>query len=155
MNIKNISFKISTGSEEDFLILKNLHKSAMFKSVNESIGQWDEEIQKTILEQNFKENFKTLNFIMLNNQMIGTINSRIKEYEDGVYHFIEQLYFLPEFQGKGFGSYFLNLKINQQVKDTRLSFLKKDIKAQSFYLKNGFNEYQEDEYQKYMQISKK
>lgn len=151
MNSKEIVFKISNGSEEDFLMLRKIHKSAMFQNVLEGIGEWNEDIQKTRLEQHFREDFKTLEFIILDNEIIGTINSRTKKYADGIFHFVEQFYLLPAYQGKGLGCYLLNLKINHQTIKTRLSVLKKDIKAQTFYLKNGFVQYQEDEYQKYME----
>lgn len=149
MNYNNIKFRISNGTEEDFLILRKIHRIAMEKSVTQSIGEWNDEFQKVRLEKHFKEAYNTLEFILLEDKIIGTINCRKKIFEDGQYHFIEQFYLLPEYQGKGLGSYLLNLKIGDNP-ETRLSVLKKDILTHQFYFKNGFVEYFEDQYQKYM-----
>ena len=149
MNFNNITFKLSQGTEQDFLILRHIHRTAMEKSVIQSIGQWNDDFQKTRLLKHFKEAYSTLEFILLNDNCIGTINARTKVFEDGSYHFIEQFYLLPEYQGKGLGSYLLDLKIGQN-QETRLSVLKKDKLTHQFYYKNGFVEYFEDEYQKYM-----
>lgn len=88
-------------------------------------------------------------FIGYYGDVIGTINQRVKSYEDGEFQFIEQFYLKKEYQGKGIGSYIFELKLNKN-EETRLSVLKKDIKTHQFYFKNGFKEYKEDEYQKYL-----
>lgn len=151
MNLENITFKISNGSIEDFFLLREIHKTSMLNNVIDCIGEWNEEYQVQRLEKHFKESFQTLEFILLNNEVIGTINSRHKKYENEEFHFIEQFYLLPKVQGLGLGSFLLNHKMNEKKLKTRLSVLKKDTKTHKFYYKNGFVEYQEDEYQKYME----
>lgn len=149
INYNKIKFKLSNGSKEDFLILRKIHKISMEKNVIHSIGEWDDDFQEKRLYKHFTEAYQTLEFILLGNDIIGTLNCRIKEFEDGHYNFIEQFYLLPQHQGKGLGSYLLNLKTGIH-KETRLSVLKKDEKTHEFYFKNGFVEYFEDEYQKYL-----
>lgn len=149
IQFNNINFRKSNGSKEDFLLLQTIHKVAIQKSVIETIGCWDEAFQKTRLETHFNESYSTLEFIMLNKEVIGTINCRSKNFEDEQYEFVEQFYILPQYQGQGIGSYLLKSKLCED-KETRLSVLKKDINTHNFYYKNGFKEYMEDEYQKYM-----
>lgn len=149
MNYNHITFRVSNGTEEDFLTLRKIHRVAMEKSVTQSIGEWNDDFQKARLEKHFKDAYKTLEFIVLEDKIIGTINCREKTFDDGSFYFIEQFYLLPEYQGKGLGSYLLELKIADNP-ETRLSVLKKDTLTHEFYFKNGFVEYFEDQYQKYM-----
>ena len=149
INFENITFRKSNNTPEDFALLRNIHKLAIQKSVIETIGQWDEEFQKSRLEHHFKESYNSLEFIILNNQVIGTINCRKKFFDDKPCHFVEQFYLLPEYQNKGLGSYLLQNKLSLEI-ENRLSVLKNDINTHNFYYKNGFVEYAEDQYQKYM-----
>ena len=150
MNFKEIQFKPCNGSKEDFHLLREIHKAAMYDTVIECIGEWDDYFQRERLMLIFKDHHKSLEFIVLNNKEIGTINSRCEKTDSGESHYLEQFYILPAHQGKGLGSYLINEKINQHCADTLLSVLKKDTQTHAFYYKNGFLEYKEDEHQKYM-----
>jgi len=157
MDLTKITFRHAKHTNEDFFELRSIHKEAMFDSVVETIGEWNDEFQKSRLEKHFKEAYSTLLFIEYEGKTIGTINQRLKVYEDGEFQFIEQFYLKKSYQGKGIGSYIFELKLNKD-EETRLSVLKKDVKTHQFYFKNGFIEYKEDEYQKYMKkpsLSKK
>ena len=143
MDFEKITFRNAQNNHEDFLLLRSIHKEAMFDSVIETIGEWNDEFQKSRLEKHFKEAYSTLLFIGYDGNVIGTINQRVKSYEDGEFQFIEQFYLKKEYQGKGIGSYIFELKLNKN-EETRLSVLKKDIKTHQFYFKNGFKEYKED-----------
>lgn len=149
MNFENITFRKSNGSEEDFSLLRSIHKQAIQNSVIQTVGHWDESFQKSRLEKHFKQSYNTLEFIIYNNQTIGTINCSNKIFDDCVCDFVEQFYLLPQYQGKGLGSYLLNYKLSPE-KPAMLSVLKKDTNTHNFYHKNGFVEYMEDAYQKYM-----
>lgn len=149
MDLTKITFRNAKYNDEEFLQLRSIHREAMFDSVIETIGEWNDEFQKSRLEKHFKEAYSTLLFIEYEGKTIGTINQRVKSYEDGEYQFVEQFYLKKQYQGKGVGSYIFDLKLDKN-EETRLSVLKKDIKTHQFYFKNGFQEYYEDEYQKYL-----
>lgn len=143
----NIKFLQAEHSEEHFLILRNIHRNAMYDSIVNTMGKWDDEFQKNRLQKHFEVAFNTLEFILKDDKIIGSINCRKKEFTDGEFNFIEQFYLLPEEQKKGIGKYVLNLKLTNN--ETRLTVLKNDTTNQGFYIANGFVEYQEDEYQKF------
>lgn len=153
MNFSNISFKECNNSEDDFNLLKEIHQICMEENVRLAIGNWDINFQHERLKFHFIENGNTLKFIEYDNEVIGTINFHLKDFEKNQkivkIHHIQQLYIKPNYQGKGLGKFLLNLfTINKEV---RLSVLKNDKKAIKFYEKNGFKKYHADQYQLYLE----
>lgn len=148
MNFNDIKFTVAKNNIEDFQMLRKIHTISMKEKVTEYIGEWDEDFQFDRLRKRFNQAGDTLQFIVYEGEIIGTINVRNQDFEDGIYPLLEQFYLLPQFQGKGLGKYLLNLKLPKS--EVRLTVLRKDIQTQQFYMKNGFIEYGEDEYLKYM-----
>lgn len=74
MDLTKITFRNAQNNNEDFLLLRNIHREAMFDSVVKTIGEWNDEFQKSRLEKHFKEAYSTLLFIEYNGNVIGTIN---------------------------------------------------------------------------------
>lgn len=46
MDFEKITFRNAQNNHEDFLLLRSIHKEAMFDSVVETIGEWNDEFQK-------------------------------------------------------------------------------------------------------------
>lgn len=147
MDLEKISYRKANNTIEDFIILRSIHKAVMYSPIILTLGKWDSDFQEQRLKKHFEEAYKTLEFIYYEGTIIGTVNARKKEFDDGEYGFIEQLYILDKYQGKGLGSHILKNKLmNEEI---RLSVLRNDDSANAFYVKNNFEQYKEDEYQKY------
>lgn len=91
---------------------------------------------------------RTLKFIYLGQQLIGTINVHLKDFGDVDVPFVEQFYLLPEWQGQGLGSHILQ-EVTNRYPEVRLSVLRNDSKAHGFYIKNGYTAYKQDDWQTY------
>lgn len=150
MNFQNIELIEAKNTKEDFELLKKIHELAMKEKVIDFFGEWDSNFQLNRLLGRFEETHSSLIFIKLDEKFIGTFNL-IKDKEDETCLFLEQFYLIPEVQGIGLGK-FLITEIFPK-KEIKLTVLKKDILAQSFYIKNGFIEYGADEIFKYMKRS--
>lgn len=149
IDFKEINFRQCDSSEQDFQLLREIHRLCMEDNVRLAIGLWDDNFQRTRLQSHYKENGDTLQFIKYDNETIGTINVHIKDFDSFNTHYIQQLYLKPEYQRTGLGSYLLNYFSNN--KHMRLSVLKNDLKAIRFYEKNGFTPYEQDQYQLYLE----
>lgn len=147
---QKINFIICKGLQEEFFQLQHLHETSMKDAVELSLGSWDKEVQYARLLKNFEKSYKSLKFIEYDKRVIGTINVRDEFFEDSqkTFSYVEQLYLYPEFQSFGLGSWLLQ---NYVPKHSRLSYLKNDKKAESFYEKNGYVVYRQDMFQKYAQ----
>ncbi len=138
------------GTEQEFNLLKSIHKEVMKNSVEQSFGIWNDDFQKKLLKEKFSKNYKTLKFILYQDQIIGTINLK-KEYLEDIDKsiiLIENFYIYEKFQGLGLGTKVLEELKHHQM---RLFCLKKNEKVIHFYLKNNFKIYQEDHLFFYMQ----
>lgn len=149
MDFNKISFRQCNSSEDDFQLLRQIHRLCMEDNVRLAIGLWDDQFQHTRLQSHYKENGNTLQFIEYENDIIGTVNMHEKHFDGLTTHYIQQLYLKPQYQRTGLGSYLLNYFSNE--KHMRLSVLKNDVKAIRFYEKNGFIPYEQDQYQLYLE----
>lgn len=150
IDYNKVYLSICFGTEHEFKQLQNLHHTAMKEAVETSIGVWDAHAQYARLRKNFDKSFKSLNFIVHEKSVIGSINVRDEFFEDlqRSVAYVEHFYIYPQYQGFGIGTWLMN---NHVPKQCRLSHLKNDEKAAKFYLKNGFQIYQQDEYQSYVE----
>lgn len=149
IDFKEINFIECDNSDNNFQLLRDIHKLCMEESVRNAIGLWDDEFQHIRLQYHYKENGNTLKFIEYQNEIIGTINVHTKNFESFKTDYIQQLYLKPEYQRTGLGTYLLNyFSTNKHV---RLSVLKNDVKAIRFYERNGFVSYDQDQYQLYLE----
>ena len=78
MDLTKITFRNAQNNNEDFLLLRNIHREAMFDSVVKTIGEWNDEFQKSRLEKHFKEAYSTLLFIEYNGNVIPLVPSKVK-----------------------------------------------------------------------------
>ncbi len=147
MGFKNIQLIEAKKTKEDFELLKKIHEAAMKEKVIAFFGEWDRDFQFNRLLGRFNETHDSLRFIQINNEIVGTFNL-IQFKEDKNCFFLEQFYLLPKTQGVGLGKFLIDQFFPKS--EIRLTVLKKDLLAQSFYKKNGFVEYDEDELFKYM-----
>ena len=134
---KEIEIKPITDSDYDFGY--NVKKTVFKEYVEETWGKWDEEEQISSYKNNFKiEN----NYIIEINQIkIGWLN--YIEQESIIK--INQIFILPEYQSKGYGTIIIKKIIDKSRKNNKsinLCVLKCNKKALKFYerlnfIKNG------------------
>lgn len=99
----------------DYNFLWNLHKATMKTYVDETWG-WNEDFQKEYLDDNFDTQIGQI--IECDNKSIGVIE--VKEQDNSVY--LINLELVPEFQGRGIGTYRIkriaeeNLEKNKSIK---------------------------------------
>lgn len=78
-----------------------------------------------------------------NNKLIGVSLGRIKHWYNGNEYWIDDLSILPQFQGRGYGSAFIDL-ITAYIKEKEfvgiVLFTEKDIPAYNLYIKKGVDE---------------
>lgn len=152
-DIHNITNRLCNKSVTDFALLQGIHRTCMQKNVIDSLGEWNEEIQRARLAKHFSEHGGTLRFLFYNDQLLGTINFYPKNFleknetEQTEACFLEQLYIMPNFQKMGIGSYLLSKFL--VFPEVRLSVLKNSLHTHKFYLNSGYQKYSEDEYQAY------
>lgn len=148
-------------TDNEFELLKKIHKQCMTKTIINNLGEYNDEFQFKRLKTHWEKNSKNLKFIQYNNKIIGTINFYEKEFEEkntvnesvkNKALFIEQFYILPEYQNKGLGTKILDKVMNKQS-EVRLSVLKKDKKRIDFYKKRHFYKDKSDEYQIYLKYN--
>lgn len=151
IDFKRIKFIDCDSSDNDFQLLRTIHKLCMEENVKNAIGVWDDNFQHKRLKSHYEENGDTLRFIEYENEIIGTINVHTKNFGSLTTHYIQQLYLKPNYQKTGLGSYLLNYF--SENKHMRLSVLKNDLKAIRFYERNGFTQYDQDQYQLYLEKS--
>lgn len=149
IDFQSINFVQCDSSDNDFQLLRSIHKLCMEDNVRNAIGVWDDSFQHKRLKSHYVENGDTLKFISYENEIIGTINVHTKNFGSFETNYIQQLYLKPNYQGTGLGSYLL--QCFSKNKHVRLSVLKNDTKAIRFYEKNGFTAYDEDQYQLYLE----
>lgn len=149
IDFEKINFIECDSSDNNFQLLRSIHRLCMEPSVTNAIGLWDDDFQHTRLKSHYEDNGNTLKFIEYGNEIVGTINVHTKNFESFTTYYIQQLYLKPQYQGTGLGTYLLNYFSNN--KHIRLSVLKNDVKAIRFYERNGFRPYDEDQYQLYLE----
>ncbi len=133
INSEDNPFEISNIYEKSW---KYAYKDIIPQSYLDSIptGQWANSINKTGMN----------NLVITENGLIigtaGFCKSRWEKYGD--YGEIVSIYFLPEYIGKGYGSYLLNSCIDELNKigfnKILLWVLEENHRARAFYEKNGF-----------------
>lgn len=106
--------------------------------------KWKSNEQLTKYVLGLIDNKNSLSLGLMNDgKIIGVAVGRIKYWYDGDEYWIDDLAILPQAQGKGCGSEFLNLMEKylkeKNIKKTVL-FTNKNIPAYYFYEKNGFSE---------------
>lgn len=149
MDFNKIIFKECDSSDYDFQLLRTIHRLCMEDTVKNSIGLWDDDFQHTRLKSHYEANGNTLKFIKYQDEIIGTINVHTQQFESLNTYYIQQLYLKPNYQRTGLGTYLLDYF--STGKHVRLSVLKDDSKAISFYERNGFRPYDQDQYQLYLE----
>lgn len=134
------------GTEEDFLRLRKIHRTCMEEKIKATLGEWDDEFQMNRLRRHFEAFGSTLRFVVKDGEEIATINTHPKDFgPEGEKPFVEQLYVLPELQGKGIGTWLLERFAGEA--GMRLSVLREDKNVQKFYEKLGFDPVGEDQWQ--------
>lgn len=135
--MQNFKFRMCDGSQKDFDLLRKIQGVTMYEPFLKTVGEWDEHYQLERVKYRWHDAFPTLHFLMDGDREIGTINFWKKPFDDGVFDFIEQVYLLPEYQGRGLGKKMMEhfLKLGVPV---RLSVLSGDRDRMMFYRKFGF-----------------
>jgi len=130
--IKHLELRKANQNDSEFAY--NVKKAA-FRDYVEKSWEWDENKQRRL----HKERFKTQNFriIKLAGKDIGIMAIDIKPD----YMKMNQLFLLPEYQGKGIGSRCMDQIIEEACQMNlciRLRVLKINPRALTFYLRQGF-----------------
>ena len=124
----------------DYEFIYNLKKICYKKYVDEFFGGWNEEIQRKMYEEFILEKRNDIRLLYVNDNLVGFVDGRNKDkysYEQG------NICLLPEFRGKGIGSWYLNEVIkNHKNKDIYLRVFKSNP-AQNLYKRFGFEIYDE------------
>ena len=132
---------------KDAQALAEIRAAAMKPSLM-ALGRFDENrIRNRFLDKFYPNNTYK---ILVSNDVIGFYV--VLDKDDHLY--LDHLYILPGFQGKGFGSDVITkLKANAQAssKAIRLGALR-GSNSNTFYLKHGFKQTHEDEFDIYYQF---
>jgi GNAT superfamily N-acetyltransferase len=126
-------------TQNDYCFYYYVRKETVREYIEKTYG-WDSKVQKENHRKYFNINMQNKHIIELECKKIGLLNyiEEINCIE------IDQLFILPKYQNKGIGSIILKEIINtgkNKNKPIILEVLKSNIKAQRFYNKLGFIEY--------------
>lgn len=128
----NISFRKTTDS--DFALCRDIHHACYKDVVIAQFCQWDVDFQ----DRSFKESWNQcpMSMIMANKSVAGCLALQ----EDGATIKLHELLVLPEYQGKGIGTYVLNEMINRARKTSSRLWLRvlHLNRARQLYLRLGF-----------------
>ena len=134
------SIVIKPISTEDYQFDFDIKKLILMEYIKKTWGKWNEEQQIEFYKKNFKlEN----NYVILYDSIkIGWLEI----IEMDTFIEINQIFILPEYQGKGIGSKIIMDIIEKGItgkKEVKLQVLKCNNKALKLYKKLGFTEYNE------------
>ena len=130
MEALNIRKARTTDSEFVFAV-----KKAAFREYVEQIWGWDDTYQKDLHNRRF--NSQDLRIIQFRGTDVGFLSTSITPDTFKV----DQIYILPEYQGKGIGAACMKRVIddaNLEQKPVTLQVLKINIRATAFYQRLGF-----------------
>lgn len=108
---------------------------------------WSDEKQLNLYIMDLIGNANSLSLgLYENNELIGVSVGRIKHWYSGNEYWIDDLAILPQAQGRGYGSEFIDF-IEKHIKEKGINgivlFTERDIPAFNLYVKKGFAEKRE------------
>lgn len=130
--MEGLKFRKAQATDSDFVFTV---KKAAFREYVEQVWGWDEVYQKELHNRRFTS--QDLHIIQFNGTDVGFLSTSSTTDTLNV----DQVYILPEYQGKGIGSACLRGIIDDaglEQKSVTLQVLKINTRATAFYQRLGF-----------------
>lgn len=129
-----VSITKRTATKADTDLAREIHHEAYHDVVLRQFGSWDEKLQDDFFNDDWEPSAHDI--ILADNEICGY--TRIRREPDHI--FLDELVFLPKFQGKGIGTSILKELIEESRRKKlpiRLGVFKEN-RAQELYRKLGF-----------------
>ena len=130
--MEGLKFRKAQATDSEFVFAV---KKAAFREYVEQIWGWDDTYQRNLHNRRF--NSQDLRIIQFHGTDVGFLSTRNTPDTFKV----DQLYILPEYQGKGIGAACMKRIIddaNREQKPVTLQVLKINTRATAFYQRLGF-----------------
>ncbi len=130
--MEGLKFRKAQAADSEFVFSA---KKAAFREYVEQIWGWDEVYQKELHNRRFAS--QDLRIIQFNGTDVGFLSTSTTPDTLNV----DQIYILPEYQGRGFGAACMRGIIddaNQEQKSVTLQVLRINTRATAFYERLGF-----------------